>query len=270
MALVAGLVAMSAFCAPALGLSVTRIDETYLRADGRYLELVFDEGTGLSAQAALTLADDGRSIQIVLSNTSTSVPNDPFFDNPADQLLTSLYVDLGAPGLGADDPRIIGGQVWVHDGSQMVGPANKIKAWDNLSAYWGYGTHLYEEWEFLAPNIVSSMTAHITAFAPGGKLNGPDYGAISDLDLAGGHDAGLPAVSDSVFIDLTLDRAAESLASILDDDGIAPHVEFGSDYDFVSVRYPPVNTPPIPEPMTLTAGLLSAGALLGYLRRRAG
>ncbi|MBL7139532.1 MAG: PEP-CTERM sorting domain-containing protein [Planctomycetes bacterium] len=181
-------------------------------------------------------------------------------------MLTSLYFDLGGPGLAPGDPMIVGGFAWVAAGSIMVGSPKKIETYDDLSAWWGYGNREYEEFDFLGPNIVSTRTAVADAFAPGGKLGGPDYGAASANEGIRDLYGPLPAVSNTVHVRLELDQDLGSLLSIIDPQNHVPYVEFGSNYAFIK-DMPPLQSQ-VPEPMTLTGMLIGAGALAGYLRRR--
>jgi len=241
------------------------LDHSYVTMDGREVGLVFRED-GLSGQAIFRLNPEGRGndwIEILLTNTSSAVPAGA--DVPADVILTSLYFDLGGPGATAGDPAIIGGEAWVADGSQMVGRANKIKTWDDLSAWWGYSNFKYEEFPFLGPNFVTARESHGTAFAPGGKLDGPDYGAASASEGITDLYTSVPAVCDTVQVFVELDTSLADLTSIVAPGNYLPYIEFGSNYEFFVGDEPP---PPIPEPATACAGLLGAGALLRYLRRR--
>jgi len=248
--------------------------KSYATVDGRELGLVFDEGTGLSGLARFRLGPDGSGndrLEILLTNTSSAAPAGA--DVPADLILTSVYFDLGGPGATAGDPFITGGEVWVADGSQMVGPANKIKAYDDLSAWWGHGNTEYEEFEFLGPNFVSSRGSHATAFDDGGKLNGPDYGVASAVPGIADLYTSQPVVLDTVRVVVDLDQPLEDLSAIIAPGNDTAYIEFGSNYDFFADDVPPHDeppqkSPPIPEPATACAALLGGGTLLAYLRRR--
>ena len=241
----------------------------YVSADGKELQLVFVDGSGLSGQALLKLSDS-RTIEILLTNTSTAVPNDPGFDNPSDQALTALYFDLGAPGLNASDPGILSGQAFVAAGSAVIGGRNPLPEGTELSDQWGFGNYKYTELEmaFLAPNFVCAMRAHTTAFDGTSNLRGPDYGTVSAANLLDVEDLEMPLVSNSVRILLTLDQDLDTLGSIIHPANYAPHVEFGSDYRFIGPNDEPPNAPVVPEPLTAMGLLLGAGGLAGYIRRR--
>lgn len=247
------------------------LTESSLSSDGRQLELLFDGHTGLRGQAVFNLAPDNLHLQILLTNTSYAIPNVPVFDNPSDQVLTSLYFDLGAPGLNTNDPKISGGGAWVADGSHGVGNGNTLQSGADLSTLWGYGNFKYEApQEFLGPNFVTTISAHGTAFAEPASLKGPDYGALSSANLQSAFDTGLPTITDTIRFELTLNKEI-TLGGLVADGSFKPYIEFGSDFAFHVADNPP--TPPepeepIPEPLTLTCLAAGAAALAGYLRRR--
>jgi hypothetical protein len=247
------------------------LTESYLSPDGRQLKLLFDQETGLRGQAIFDLVDN-RHIAILLTNTSYAIPGLPGFDNPSDQVLTSLYFDLGAPGLNPNDPKIIGGGAWVAVESYGVGDHNDLKAGDDLSKLWGYGNFKYEApQEFLGPNFLTTISAHGIPFAQPGALKGPNYGALSSANLLNAYDTGLPTIADTVRFSLTLDRDVTTLADLVAEGQYTPYVEFGSDFQFyVADDEPGPNQQPgpIPEPLTLAGLAAGAAAMIGYLRRR--
>jgi len=250
--------------------AATQLTASYVANGGREIGLLFDRGDEtLRAQAVLTLQADNRTIEILLTNTTVGIPDVGAFDNPSDQILTSLYFDLGGPGLNPADPAIVGGQAFVGAGSVGVGNGNDLVAGQEISNLWGFTNFKYTEagMEFLPPNIVTVLTAHADAFT-GGNLEGPGYGAISALNLLDAHNAGLPSISDTVALFVQLDQDVESLASIVAAGNYVPYVEFGSDAHFFVADDPPSPPPAVPEPLTLLS-LGGAVAALGcYLRRR--
>ena len=252
--------------------SANTLDSSYITPDGRELGLIFPGADGLSGQAVFRLLPGDQSIEIVVTNASTAVPGDPCFDNPSDQILTSLYFDLGGAGLGDGDPCLTGGQAFVADGSVGVGKKNTLQGGDEMSNQWGYGNFKYTEepMAFLPPNFVTAMGAHAAPFSPG-KLKGPNYGAISALDLAGGHNAGLAAISDSVRVVVALDAPVSSLEGLVSGGNYTPAIEFGSDHEFlVFDDFPGSEVPPgeIPESLTMVGVLLAVSVLTRYLRKR--
>jgi len=262
--------AFAATLASATALAMS-VEKSYLSDDGKELGLTFDEQDGLSGWAEFALNPDAtgsyRLLDILITNTSSAMPALQPTDPPSDIMLTSLYFDLGAPGLAAGDPMIVGGSAWVAAGSTMVGSAKKIETYDDLSAWWGYGNREYEEFAFLGPNIVSTRTAVADTFAAGGKLGGPDYGLASAKNGIADLYGPLPAVSDTIHVRLVLDQELGSLASIIAPENHIPYVEFGSNYAFIK-DMPPLAPPAVPEPLTVAGLLVGAGTLLGYLRRR--
>ena len=256
-----------------MGLCVTgaaagTISDPYITPDGKELGLVFDEGTGLSGQAIFKLGADNKTIEILLTNTSTAIPDVPYFDNPADQVLTSLYFDLGAPGLNPGDPVIIGGAAWVASGSIGVAGATGLVEGDDISHLWGYGNYQYgDPMSYLSPNFITTLTSHATPFEPG-KLQGPNYGGVSALNLDGAFDTGLPLISDTVYAVVNLDQPIASLADLIGPGKAPAYIEFGSDFEFHVADCPPPPPPIIPEPATMLGALLGLGGIGAYLRRR--
>jgi hypothetical protein len=249
----------------------TFLTASYVADEGRQIGLVFDRGDEtLRAQAIFTLSGN-QTIEVLLTNTTVGIPADGAFDNPADQILTSLYFDLGGPGLGATDPAITGGWAFVGDDSVGVGKKNSLVGGEDISNLWGFGNFKYTEpgMEMLAPNILTTLTAHASAFT-GGNLKGPDYGAISGLNLLDGHNAGLASISDTVRLVVRVDQGLADLRSILSPDNYLPYVEFGSDADFfVADDLPPSPIPlPVPEPLTIFGIATALAGLAGYIRRR--
>jgi len=259
--------------AAALPAGAGSIEASYLSEDGTELGLIFDEGIGLSGQAVFQLTD-ARTIDIWLTNTSTQRPPDPWFDDPSDQILTSLYFDLGAPGLNAADPAIIGGWAWVGDDSYSIGKDGSLSGGDEVSTLWGFGNFQYTEpgMDMLPPNLLSTNTAHTTAFQGSETLKGPEYGlATGDTDVFPETTGGLTAIRDTIHVQAWLDRDLATLASLIEPGGFVPHIEFGSDYEFLvqdDFPPPPPSPPAVPEPLTVLACSLGVGSLAVYGRNR--
>ncbi len=208
---------------------------------------------GLNVRAEFNLdTKNGRVLVIRLYNRSTSLPL--WFDN-ADQLVTAISFDFGAPGPNASDPKIIGGSI-------VVGPTSQSINFDRITGQLGPGDDVSGEWGFgnsgqntgILQNFVTATQAHATPF--GGtnldgpeRLNGPQGGIATDPPLL--PLGGLGAVSDSVVIRVELDAPLFDL-DFLCQNGV--RAEFGSDSAYV-----------MPEPATLS--LLALGAF-GTLRRR--
>jgi len=249
------------------------IGQSYLSDDGKELGLIFDQGTGLSGQAIFRLTGP-RTIDILLTNTSTRRPDDPWFDQPSDQMLTSLYFDLGAPGLNPADPRIIGGQAWVGEGGYSIGKDGSLSGGDEISTLWGFGNFQYDEpgQSMLPSNFITTNTAHSVAFAGAEVLSGPEYGlATGDLTVFPDTSDGLTAIRDTILATIWLDADLADLSSLIHPDSYTPHIEFGSDYEFlVRDHLPPFPVPAgaIPEPVTILVVSLSAVAVAGYCRTR--
>lgn len=241
---------------------------SYISPDGREVGLVFDDGTGLAARAVFSLAPAGQTLSIALANTSYAVPAVGHFDNPADQLLTSLYFDLGGPGLGPGDPRVIGGAAYIAD--DAYGQFRKrplLPGGMDISWYWGHGNFQYGDPQaFLPPNFVSAMQAHTKPFKGTRSLNGPDWGALSEANLEDAlTSARYAMIVDTVRFELLLDTVIPDLRSLVAPGNMIPYVEFGSDYEFFVADDPP---PLVPEPVTLAGMGGALVALAGYVRRR--
>lgn len=216
------------------------------------LVVVFDDGSGLSAEAEFTLLGAGDEIEIRLKNTSTSIPMG--FSN-SDQILTGLSWDFNVTGY-PDVPEIISGTV-------IVGPSST--AYFDTGTY-GPGTDISGEWGFgnmngtgALVNFVSGNAAQGTPF--GGpnldgpsNVDGPQGGLVSANGIPLG---GLGAIEDEVIITIQLSAALSSELDIFGELGIA-RVEFGSDAHFIDTV--------VPAPGA--AALLAAGGLLAGRRRR--
>ena len=203
--------------------------------------------SGLAAEAEFDLLNP-TTLQVRLRNTSTGVPGG--FDS-ADQLLTSVSWDFGAPGQNPGDPTITGGTV-------LIGPASQSVNFDTGS--YGPGADVSGEYGYgnagttgLFPNFISANTAGATQF-PGANLDGPagldgpQAGLVADPILV--PLGGLGAIQDEIIATLTLSQAVANLDFL--SNGVI--VEFGSDAAF------------IPEPGALSA--LAAGLALVVRRRR--
>lgn len=213
---------------------------------------MFSDPSGLGAEAEFTLLDEGMTLEIRFRNTSTGLPEG--FES-ADQILTGLSWDFGAPGSN-DEVEITGGLV-------MTGPDSMSINFDIIDV--GPDTIVSGEWGFgngggsgALTNFISANGAQATPFGGDNldgpeNLDGPQGGLIGDpilLDLGG-----LGAIQDEVIATLTLSEALADLGFLADN---PVRVEFGSDAFFIT----------IPEPASL--GLLMAGSLtlLATGRRR--
>lgn len=191
--------------------------------------LVFDDPSGLRAEAEFTLLDGGTTLQVRLRNLSTGVPGG--FDN-SDQLLTSISFDLGAPGENAGDPKIVGGSVALGAASMSVNfSETAVGPGDDVSGEYGYGNGGTTG---LLPNFLTAMAAGSTPF--GGPnldgpviLDGPQAGLVASPNLV--PLGGLGAIQDEVVGTLLLDQAVTSF-DFLRDNGAT--VEYGSDAAFVT------------------------------------
>lgn len=213
--------------------------------------IMFSDPSGLAGEAELTLLGLGDEIEIRLRNTSTGVPGD--FE-AADQLLTSLSFDLGAPGDVAGDPSITGGSAITGPNSSSVNfSVMNVGPGEDIGGEWGFGNGGATG---LLGNFITGNTSGASAFGgmnldgPAG-LNGPQAGLLASEFVPLG---GIGAIQDEIIVTISLDQAIADL-SFLDNGAI---IEFGSDAAFVSV---------VPAPGALA--VLGAGLLTRRRRRHA-
>ena len=208
---------------------------------------------GLSAQATFVLnTAEPWVLRIRLVNTSTGVP--PGFDS-ADQILTSVAFDLGAPGPNDADPRITTGAAHIGPGGRSIGfdkVVTQLGPGDDVSGEWGYGNG---GGTGLLLNFVSANTAGANRFSQTNldgpaSLDGPECGIVTDPPQASL--GGLGVIADSVDFTLTLNAPLSDLDFLTSN---KVRVEFGSDAAFLE----------IPEPVTVW--LLALGAI-GIIARR--
>lgn len=209
---------------------------------------------GLSAQATFMLnTAEPWLLRIRLVNTSTGVPSG---SDSADQILTSVAFDLGAPGANDADPRIIAGVAHIGPGGRSIDfdkVVTPLGPGDDVSGEWGYGNG---GGTGLLLNFVSANTAGASRFSGTNldgpaSLDGPEGGIVTDPPQASL--GGLGAIADSVDFTLTLNAPLSDLDFLT---GNKVRVEFGSDAAFLE----------IPEPVTVW--LLGLGAAMHVLCRR--
>jgi len=212
----------------------------------------FSDASGLAAEAEFTLLAGGTQLQVRLRNTSTDVPAG--FD-AADQLLTGISFDLGAPGLNAGDPTITGGSIVTGADSYSINfSVMNVGANADVGGEWGFGNSAVSGNLF---NFISGNAAGTTAF--GGpnldgpvNLNGPQAGLVSavmPVPLSG-----MGAIQDEVVATLNLSQAIADLSFL--SNGV--QVEFGSDAAFISVPTPGA-----------AGAMLAVMGVVGMRRRRA-
>ena len=204
--------------------------------------------SGLSAEAEFSLIDP-TTLQIRLKNTSTGAP-DGFV--AADQLLTSVSWDFGAPGVGGS-PTIAGG-------SAVTGPTSSsvdfsvldVGPNEDVSGEFGYGNGGATG---LLPNYVSGNISGTTAFGgsnldgpPG--LNGPQAGLVAAPPAV--PLGGIGAISNEIIITLTLSDpiTLAQLETDLEQNGVI--FEYGSDAAFLRG---------VPTPGAAATLVLGLGAL---------
>jgi hypothetical protein len=204
---------------------------------------------GLAAQA--TWRTDGATLTIMLQNTSIGLPIDA---TAADSLLVSLAFNLG------DGITITSGNYAVIGaGSTGIGTWSGRLEGDSVADQWlwtnGGGGDLLQSFA----NIISTSTGQGggDTFSFNGDADpntgGPYGGIAADPPLMAILGA-QHAVSDSIEFELTLNTALTQ--SQLQAIAGAAFVEFGSDYQYLSV----------PAPGALT--MLVIGALTSSRRRR--
>jgi hypothetical protein len=219
------------------------------------LILIFDDGSGLSAEAEFTLLGVGDVLEVRLKNSSTSIPNG--FD-PSDQLLTGISWDFGHVGFNGD-VMITGGTVATGSNSSSINfSVANVGPNSDVSGEYGYGNM---DGTGALPNFVSGNAAQATPFG-GANLDGP---AIIDGPQAGLLSSlasiplgGLGAIQDEIIATLSLSEALISESEIFGLLGEA-RVEFGSDAHFIQI--------PIPAPGSM-ATLCLAGVFASRRRRR--
>lgn len=212
--------------------------------------------SGLGASATFSLSADGTTLTIVLTNTSTGVPDG--FDE-SDSLLTSVSFDL------PDGVDIEGGSVVITDGSvseNFDAVDSQLSGGDPVTYEWGFANDDTSD-TALRPDYVSAMRSHTEPFieqnsrdanldGPHTNLNGPQGGLTNGIVELNGNGA----VNNSVTITLDLSAPLPDLG-FLTEAGVT--FEFGSDAAFLTV---------VPEPSTFVLALLGLAGGLGLVRRR--
>ena len=194
---------------------------------------IFEDGSGLSAEAEFTLLGAGDVLQIRLKNTSTSIPSG--FSN-SDQLLTGISWDFGEIGFNGDIV-ITGGTVFTGPNSSSVNFTRSVGPNGDVSGEYGYGNM---DGTGMFTNFVTSSRSLATRFAGQnlvgpGNIDGPEAGllsAIASVPLGG-----LGAIQDEIIITLTLSGVVASQVEIGGLLGLT-RVEFGSDAFFITRRIP--------------------------------
>lgn len=210
---------------------------------------LFSDPSGLSAEAEFALLDP-TTLEVRFRNTSEGVPAD--FSN-ADQILTTLSWDFGAPGIDDDDPAIIGGSVVTGPASYSINFDIAVGPGDDVSGEYGYGNSGATG---LLPNILTATRAHAVAFGGANLLgpiniDGPAGGLVSDPVLV--PIGGLGGIQNEIVAVLILDRPLADLSFLTNN---PVRVEFGSDAAYV------------PEPVTMSLVTLGGCLLLTCRSRR--
>jgi len=214
------------------------------------LLVIFNDGSGLSAEAEFELLGAGDEVQIRLKNTSYDIPLG--FSN-SDQLLTGISWDAGPLGFNGD-ANITAGTVVIGSTSTAYFDTGTYGPGYDVSGEWGYGNM---DGTGALPNFVSANAAQGTPF--GGpnldgpsNVDGPQGGLVSSVDSV--PLGGLGAIQDEVIIHIYLTQTLGSIEELFGDLGDA-RVEFGSDAHFIQTE--------IPAP-----GVLAPLALAGFATRR--
>ena len=219
------------------------------------LVLIFDDGSGLSAEAEFTLLGAGDVLEIRLKNISTSIPNG---FGASDQLLTGISWDFGHIGFNGD-VMITGGTVATGSSSSSINfSISNVGPNSDVSGEYGYGNM---DGTGALPNFVSGNAAQAIPFGGANLdgpvvINGPQAGLLSSL--ASISLGGLGAIQDEIITTLSLSEALISESEIIGLLGEA-RVEFGSDAHFIQI--------PIPTPGSM-APLCLAGIFAWRRRRR--
>jgi hypothetical protein len=213
------------------------------------IQFTLTDPSGLAGEVEFTLLDP-TTLEVRVRNISTGVP---FGFDSADQLLTGVSWDFGAPGIDGSDPMITGGTVVTGASSASlnfsvldVGPNADV------SGEYGYGNM---DGSGALINFVSGNTASATPF--GGpnldanpNIDGPQAGLVANPILV--PLGGLGAIQDEIVATLTIDQELANLDFLLEN---LVRIEFGSDAAFLTT----------PEPASL---MLVAAGCLSVRRRR--
>ena len=216
---------------------------------------LLSDPSGLAAEAEFTLLGP-TSLQVRLRNTSTGVP---LGSTEADQILTGVSWDFGAPGVNVGDVDIIAGSVMTGPTSLSLNfSVTDVGPSADVSGEYGYGN---DDGTGALPNFISSNTAGSIGFG-GANLDGP---ADRDGPQAGLVAApvliplnGLGAIQDEIIATVTLDRPITEQELLADLYSHHVRVEFGSDATFLET----------PEPQTVVMLVLGAATLFRVRRFR--
>lgn len=167
------------------------------------LVMLFDDGSGLSAEAEFTLLGAGDILEIRLKNTSTSIP---FGFSNSDQLLTGVSWDFGHVGFNGD-AMITGGSVVTGSSSSSINfSIANVGPNSDVSGEYGYGNM---DGSGALTNFVSGNAAQAIPFGGANLdgpvvIDGPQAGLLSSL--ASVPLGGLGAIQDEIVATLTLAR----------------------------------------------------------------
>lgn len=261
---VAGVMGLAVAC-PAYGTSVlTYLWDTKV-VDNGVTTFSFTEGSPRAARA--TFEASGSNLRIGLTNTST------FDVMVPEENLTALFFDLAGGDSLSPVNALLGDGAVVYQGSTIITDINGDGVVDaddrDVSGEWAYKTKV----PTLPATYAISSVGLDDLFGPKDRFDtsmnlagpkspdGMQYGILStgdDPSTGNGGISGSVMSRDSVvftFSGLDTDFDPADISNVW--------FHYGTSY--TSPLPPP---PSMPEPATMTALMLGAGALVGYTRRR--
>jgi len=245
------------FIGPAQGTSVQTFLWDTKVVDSGVTTYNFTSGNPRAAQAAFEVVS-GNQLQITLTNTSTYDVMIP------EEVLTAVFFDISGEAVLNPIEAMLADGAAVYQGSTAVSVPG-----GDVSGEWAYGKDVptlpadYSISSVGLDDLIGPKDRFDTTMNLAGpeSPDGMQYGIVSTGDDPATGNGGImsnPLIQDSVIFTLS---------------GLGPDfnpVEISNVWFHYGTSYTsPLPPPPeIPEPLTMVAFVLSAGALTGYTRRR--